>query len=96
MFKNAGKRLMGLAKFIFWLIVILGLILGFIFSLAKSEEIFILVGIIAGVLFGWISSLLLYAFGELCEEVRLLAELEENDSDSKPATAVTNVVNGNG
>lgn len=78
-FKNSGRRIKTLAKVCFIILIIASVVLAFVFGWAEEssywgyttytyfypERFFpILVG---GPLYAWISSLLLYGFGELIE-----------------------------
>ncbi|MDE6425733.1 MAG: hypothetical protein K2K89_06320 [Ruminococcus sp.] len=67
MFKNAGSKLKVLAKICFWFTVIIGVILGL--AMTKSTNGISLVFIPFAILIGWLSNLMAYAFGELCENV---------------------------
>ena len=71
MFDNAGQKLKGLAKFIFGFIVVVSCLLAIIGM--KSAGGVTLLLIPAGIVVGWLSSILLYAFGELCENVNNIA-----------------------
>lgn len=77
LFRNAGAKLKSMAKFIFILIVVCGVIGGWsMLSKAVTSDyfsgffaIFGLILIFASPLIGWLSAIMLYAFGELCENV---------------------------
>lgn len=80
MFNNPGGKLKSLAKVFFWLNLIL-FILGGIFLIVMAIEndvpMLILAGVLAigvGILIAWLSTILLYAFGELVESNTRLAE----------------------
>ena len=84
MFDNSGKRLQSLAKGIFFLLcsvpVFLGvlMIIAGIFTSADSRIILVGILIIAfSVLIAWLSSIVLYAFGELVENTRLILMMQE-------------------
>ena len=71
MFDNAGNKIMGLAKALFWIelisyeiISIAALFFGFEYNSAYYAA-FGIVFMLAGPFLSWINSLLLYAFGEL-------------------------------
>lgn len=79
MFNNPGNKLKGIAKAIFVLIILLYLLLAVSAYVTLIEEsstsgngvlfaIFILLGLAIGALVGWLSSIILYAFGELIED----------------------------
>lgn len=71
MFKNAGGKLKGLAILNFWIFLIGGIIIGFtIFKTAVISFICIAISL----LLGWVSSIVLYAFGELCNNVQTIAD----------------------
>lgn len=76
LFKNAGPKLKVLAKVIFVISLIIGEIIGIVAIAAGADsydgEIFITIGIILVIispLLAWLSAIILYAFGELCENV---------------------------
>lgn len=76
LFKNAGPKLKVLAKVIFVISLIIGEILGIVAIVAGADswngEILITVGVILIIispLLAWLSAIMLYAFGELCENV---------------------------
>ena len=80
MFKNPGGKLKALAKVFFWLQILLFTVGGiYIMSLGDFEEaLFFLLGILAigvGVLIAWLSTIMLYAFGELVESNTQIKEL---------------------
>ena len=111
MFKNIGKKIMGLAKFITGL--------GIAFSavgaigcagviIAEDEDLFVLALLAAVVVFGlgfltaWLGSFLLYGFGQLIHNSEESKELLKKISEQKPpvapavpATPVTPVGGGN-
>ena len=81
MFKNAGRKLTTLAKVIFAIMCVGGLISGISAGAAIGNEFSGGVGVIAflivtalGVLSAWICTIVIYAFGELCENVRAIRE----------------------
>ena len=79
MFNNPGKKLKSLAKFIFWLSIILytlaavGAYLNEVEINSPGSTIGLIIvavlGVLIGLLIGWLSSILVYAFGELIEDV---------------------------
>ena len=80
MFKNAGARLMAFSKVMFVVFSVIGL-LGAI-GAAKAAGAFngflgfiVFVIVLAiGVFSAWISTIAIYAFGELCENIRAMRE----------------------
>ena len=80
MFNNPGKKLKSLAKVIFWLSIIIYTLAAVgaylneveINSASGSTIGLIIVAVLwvlIGLLIGWLSSILVYAFGELIEDV---------------------------
>lgn len=67
MFNNPGRKLKILALIVFATILINGVVLAF--SFFRSSDGVSLLFIPLGALFGWLSSIVLYAFGELCENM---------------------------
>ncbi len=72
MFRNAGSKLKILAKVFFWITVISGLLVGII--LADGSDGLSLLIIPFAVIGGWLSTIMMYAFGELCENVKNISE----------------------
>ena len=111
MFKNIGKKIMGLAKFITGL----GIAFSAVGAIAcagviidRDEELFVLALLAAAVVFGlgfltaWLGSFLLYGFGQLIHNSEESKELLKKISEQKPpvapavpATPVTPVGGGN-
>lgn len=73
MFKNVGKKVMMLAKVVFWLVTLLsGVGIGCVAGLIFDDDFilcYILLAIPVGAIFGWISAIFVYAFGELVDRV---------------------------
>lgn len=76
LFKNAGPKLKVLAKVIFVISLIIGEIIGIVSIVAGADSwnggILITIGVILVIispLLAWLSSIILYAFGELCDNV---------------------------
>ena len=81
MFKNAGARLMAFSKIMFILFSLGGLFgaIGAAASLGAITNKFVgflafIIVLAIGVLTAWISTIAIYAFGELCENVRAMRE----------------------
>lgn len=86
MYDNIGNKIKGLAKAVFVIETIMSVIAGFI--LLTIDEDLSLIGfflMIVGPLVSWLSSLLLYGFGELIDKAN---EIERNTrgSDIKSET----------
>lgn len=78
MYDNIGGKIKGLSVFIFLIELIAVFIIGII--LMTSDNDFILIGllvIILGALFSWVSSWLLYGFGEL------IAKTDETENNTR-------------
>lgn len=83
MFENAGAKLKVLAKISFALYVIGGLIAGF--GMLEDSDGASLLIIPACVLAGWLATIMLYAFAELCENVtRIAYKICRTDSHVNP------------
>lgn len=91
MFENAGRKLKFLAKINFVFCIVFNSVLGIVVSelfkndFAKNSKHHLygfLIGFISGLIIGWILSILLYAFGELCENVYYIRHGEEELDDS--------------
>ena len=76
MFDNIGGKIKGLAKTIFIIETIIFIIAGLVMLSDGGDEAMItgIVTIIVGPLTAWVSSWLLYGFGELIEKTCEIAE----------------------
>ncbi len=81
MFKNAGGKLQSLAILNFWLFIIAGLIVG---AVIGKNGVGIVICLPISLLLGWGSSIVLYAFGELCENVQKIAQRTTHHANSRP------------
>lgn len=79
MFQDPGEKLKNLAKFLFYVIVILHVIGALIlcgvlkamgYGITGLFFVLLLIELLIGVLIGWLVSIGLYAFGELVEDMR--------------------------
>ena len=106
MFKNIGKKIMGLAKFITWM-GFLASIIGGIAMIVEDEDLIVpaVLVMVAGCLVSWIACFMLYGFGQLIhnsEECKtLLMKISEQKpvapvAPVAPVTPVTPVGGGNG
>lgn len=95
MFNNIGKKIKGLAKFLFWVVVIAAIIGGFLVILqgignshsSSGEKIGAVIGgllvIGLGIVFAWLQNFLLYGYGELIDcSQKMLRILEDNNKNS--------------
>jgi len=69
MFENAGKKIKTLALIQFCLVA-----LGSIYYAGEAKGVVALIVFVGGILVGWVMTLGLYAFGELCENVHEINE----------------------
>ena len=89
MLKNPGRQLKGLAMVIFAITVVAGVGFG-LNSCLKQESIalkalIVFVSVVSSIIIGWLSSIFIYAFGELCENVdRIANEYYDNNLKAKP------------
>ncbi len=72
MFNNIGGTIKGFAKFLTWAGIIVSIIVGIV--LIKNESDFGIWVILGGSLVSWMSSWILYAFGELVENSTIIAK----------------------
>ncbi len=75
MFDDPGAKLKLIAKITFWLMIIACAITGFAIGAGENASfgfLLSLAGAAVGVLLGWLSSITLYAFGELVEQTELI------------------------
>lgn len=80
MFKNAGPKIKVLAKLNTFIWIIAGVMVGSPFK----DDAILIIAIVLGVLIGWFTSIFLYAFGELCENVYILANGVDESSEDEP------------
>ncbi len=75
MFDDPGAKLKLIAKIAFWLMIIACAITGFAIGAGEDAGLgflLALAGAAVGVLLGWLSSITLYAFGELVDQIDLI------------------------
>lgn len=85
-FKNAGPKLKTLAIIFFVISLIVGEVIAISLIISGSNsyysgELSIIIGIILVIispLIAWLSSIILYAFGELCEDVHRMRIMNES------------------
>ena len=70
MFKNAGEKLRITAKILFWFVAVCGTIKS-IYIASQSDASGLLMIPIA-IASAWVTSLVLYAFGDMCDNIDLL------------------------
>lgn len=84
MFDNVGRQIKTLSKFLFWVGIILSVIIGFFYAINDTSTALLgLIILICGCFGSWVSSLLLYGFGQLIENT----DKEDNDI---PNMSITN------
>ncbi len=83
LFNNVGGKIKAFAKVMFWLEVLAAAALG-IWCVFDSKEVYLLIAL-AGVFVALVSSCFVYGFGELIENVALIAE---NLCDSEDSTSL--------
>lgn len=98
MFENAGAKLKKLAIVFFVICLIAGAVAGNALAgvIAAFEgygpgaylgsPLLTIVGAVVGLIIGWLKSIVLYAFGELCENVNIIAR---RSADSTPNQSYT-------
>lgn len=75
MFNNVGAKLKATAKVIVWIGITVCIISGFVMLVSAEDAVLIgLLIMTVGSLLSWISSLLLYGFGELIENSQIIAD----------------------
>lgn len=73
MFENVSAKIKVLARAFFFIIWVGGTIIGIYLSVSRSSGGFLLF-VPASFLIGWLDTILMYAFGELCENVERIAK----------------------
>lgn len=84
MFRNAGAKIQVLAWILFFLIIFGGSAAAILITVQTSLLIYLLY-IPASVLSGWLSTIALYAFGELCENVSIISRHYEKPEEPQEA-----------
>ena len=69
MFQNPGSKLKTLAIVVFVITVVIFCVAGIIAGRAADSMVLIILIIALGILVGWLSSIILYAFGSLVQDV---------------------------
>ena len=77
MFENVGAKIMGVAKVICWVGIIISVIMGLI-MMAAGGVLYGILTIAVGSIMSWLGSLTTYGFGRLIENTDILVELLEN------------------
>ena len=92
MFKEPGKRLKSFSKLIFWIILIIHIIIALAEILVVKSVSFgmIIATVVIGIFFGFLASIVLYAFGELVEDVHTIAIHECNIQNILVSRLVSN------
>ena len=91
MFDNIGSKIKGLASIITWIGIIISVILGIV--LMCLGKTFVIVGLCVlffGALMSWISSFLLYGFGELIERTCRIDDYLNFNPPNSPSAHVGN------
>lgn len=79
MFENAGAKLKALAWFNFIICIIGGFVIGNSASKAAGRDALVFIMYIALFAFiGWLTSIFIYAFGEMCENIQ---SIKKNTSE---------------
>ena len=87
MFKDCGKKIKIVASVWFWLIAI-GSFIGAIVLWTEGDDVLIGIGfgtLFAGILFAFVSALLIYGFGQLIENSDKIADSIQNGKGKKSA-----------
>ena len=93
MFKNIGKKIMGLARFITWM-GFLASIVGGVVVFKQDEDLIVSAVLVAvvGCLVSWIACFMLFGFGRLVQNSEECKDLLKKISQQKPVSApVTSV-----
>ena len=73
MYNRIGKKIMDLSQLIFWMEAIASVIAGIILLLSSQTIVLGILIIILGPLLAWIGSWVLYAFGQIADDLHRLA-----------------------
>ena len=84
MFNNIGGKIKSLAKVVCWIGIIASIIGGIVLFMEDDDMFFICVLIAGGgALISWVSSFVLYGFGQLVENSDILAGRANNGSNGE-------------
>ena len=89
MYKNVGKQIKDLASIVALIEAVASVITGIIVACIDFEDMWWIGAIIiaGGLLFSWLSNLILYAFGELVDKTSLIESyLNTNKTNSSSST----------
>lgn len=97
MFKNPGRKLMALAKVIFWIIVVCGIlsaisaVLAVVFTMRYAPSYFPVLAVFGvliwagiNVLVAWLASIRLYAVGQQIEDTAVIREKVDYLCQARP------------
>ena len=89
MYRNVGGKIKMVAKVYAWIGIVLSVLVGVILLFSGSDSILVaLIYIFLGPLLSWLSSLLLYGFGQLIDNTdRLAKRFDCAATDERPMTA---------
>ncbi|MBE7024712.1 MAG: hypothetical protein E7408_01485 [Ruminococcaceae bacterium] len=78
MFDNIGGKIKAMSQIITWVGIIVSVVFGIVLMSIDEDMIFIgLMAMIFGSLFSWVSSFILYGFGQLVENSDILVKLSK-------------------
>ena len=95
MFDNPGQKLKKLAKFVFWLLAILNVIVILVIGALPSENgmklgvtgiLLLLVWLVIGTVIAWLVSVSVYAFGELTDDNHAMRMMIARYVNSQPGS----------
>jgi len=96
MFKSPGKRIKALSRILFFILsgfTVLSVI-NAATDIAEVEPfqgfIYCVIGVILSVIVSWVSTIIIYAFGDICENVETIKnELKSRNNDTQQSGAVS-------
>ena len=95
-FNNIGKKIKTMAKISFYLLSVLFLFYGILLIIKTDNDILGLLWLILGPIISWISSFVLYGFGQLVDNSDKLIALKEvpnNDIQNNKKAKTTHLEN---
>ena len=94
MFRSPGKRIKALARIMFFIVCGLTVYSVIIASLDLAETepfqgfLNCVIGVILAVIVSWVSTIIIYAFGDICENVETIKnELKSRNNDTQQSGA---------
>ena len=84
LFSNSGAKLRIVANITFCLYIIFGGIAGYYVASANDNVILFLIGIVAGFIVGWLSTLMMHVFANIAKNIVSIGKMVYKISENYP------------